>query len=388
MKNKLLMILVVCIVFLPITSCSEIVELDDLAIFSGVAFDKGTEKKYDATIQVILHRQLKVQSQGGSGNVTTNVLVSGDSIIDVSRNFTLIAGRKGFWSHAQVFIIGEELAKSGISDLIDIFERDHEIRKRTYLLVAKGNASDILSAQTAQLETIQAFNISDMIEKYTRNGKVIPVNVNRYGITTSPNNDSAFITGIRVMPEDKESSNNSNRIQLDGTAILKKDQLVGWFDDIETRGLLWILGELKRCIIGIKYPSKDDSVAIEISNSNSKIIPVIQNETVRKIIIEVKCTGNIAQSNSNVKLMEEGTFEEIGEKVKAQIEKEMMQSIKKAQEFNTDVFGFNEIVNNEYPKVFKELKEHWDEVFSALEVELIIEVNISGTGLFIESVED
>jgi spore germination protein KC len=374
---------------LLLSSCTDVVELDHLAIFSGVGFDQGTDMKLVATVQLILHRQLKVQSQGGnSGYVTTNVIVNGENLLDISRNFSLQSGRKSVWSHAKVFIIGEELAKSGIGEIIDILERDNDIRRKTYLCIAKGNAGEVLSAETTRLETIQAYNISDMIELYTRHGKAVLVDINRYAITTSPNNDNAFITGISLIPKTAITPNATNELQLEGTAILKKDQLVGWFDETETKGLLWILGETKSCIENIEYPKKGAPISIEILSAGSKIIPIFEHQTIKKIKVEVKCTGRIAQANPNVQLMKIGELDKIVEKVEEQIEKEITLSIEKGQEYHADIFGFNEVVNNKDPKLFKSLKNNWDEIFAALEVEVDIDLTLRSAGLLIDREEE
>lgn len=385
MKCKFLFLFIVCSVIMILSSCSHTIQLDDLAIFSGVAFDKGTDKKFAGTIQFILHRQLKVQSQGSSEAVTSNVLVDGDNLMDISSDFTLQSGREGVWSHAKVIIISEELARSGIAEIISILEKDHEVRGRTYLCISKGKAGDILSVESTKLELIQAYNISDMIELNIRNGKVIPVDILRYGVTTSSNNDNAFITGISLIPEEKTTSKAKSRLQLDGTAILKKDYLVGWFDETETRGLLWTLGEIKSCIEDVEYPQKGDPMAIEINSESTKIIPVFENQTIKKIKIQVECTGSIGQSNPNVQIMDLGEFEKIEEIVEEQIEMEILQSIKKAKEYQTDVFGFNEAVNNKEPEIYKSLKENWDEVFSSLKVEIDINLTLRTTGLTKES---
>lgn len=380
-KCKPLLLFMIFSVMLILSSCTHIVELDELAIFSGIGLDKGSDKKLSSTIQFILHRELKVQNQGGSEDSTSNVIVDGDSLIDISRNFTLLSGRRGVWSHAKVIIISEELAKSGIGEIIGILEKDQEIRKRLYLCISKGKAGDILSAESTTLELIQAFNISDMIELNIRNGKVIPVDVLRYGVTTSPNNENAFITGISLIPEEKTTSKAKTRLQLDGTAILKKDHLVGWFDETETRGLLWVLDEIKSCIENIEYPEKGDTVVIEINGSSTKVIPVFENQTIKNMKIQIECTGNIAQSNAKVQINELTEFNKIEEKVEEKIEMVIRQSIEKAKEYNTDVFGFNEAVNNKEPEIFKSLKEDWDEVFSSLNVEIDINLTLRATGL-------
>ncbi|UUZ85859.1 hypothetical protein LJK88_21800 [Paenibacillus sp. P26] len=52
-----------------------------------------------------------------------------------------------FFSHRSIILIGESLARRGINDVLDAFSRNPRNRLKTYILVVKGNAGDILQVR-------------------------------------------------------------------------------------------------------------------------------------------------------------------------------------------------------------------------------------------------
>jgi spore germination protein KC len=390
MKNKAILLISIISIMFIITSCWDQVELDDLSILSGVGIDEGTEDKYAVTMQVILHRELKIQSQTGKRGEqkpTQNILVEGDSLIEVNRNLTLQSGRVGYWSHVKVIVIGEALAEAGIENIIDIIERDPEIRQQTYLLVAKGTASEILAAESIDLEIVQAYNISDMVEKTTNNANVVAVDIHDYLLQTSTEVSAGYMTGIEKISETTDA--NANNIQLTDTGIFKENKLIGWFNEDETRGLLWTLGEVNEAIEKINYPTSDDTVFFKILDSNSSIEVAFteDNSEIEKIVVSVEVEANIAESNKKVDLTKAEEFTQLETKASESIAEKIRQSIDKGQDLNADVFGFSNAINRSNPSIYKEIVPYYDAIFPAIPIEINVEVAIERTGL-ISNAED
>jgi len=64
-----------------------------------------------------------------------------------------------------------------------------------------------------------------------------------------------------------------------------------------------------------------------------------------------------------------------------------MASIRKAQELQADVFGFGREVYRTNPRVWKQVKDQWYEIFAGLEPEIEVSVNIVRSGLKVRSVK-
>lgn len=386
MKNKLILILLIIIQMMLLSGCWSKKELDEISILSGIGIDKIEEDKLLLTMQVILHREMKIESQSGKRGAerpTQNVEVTGDSLIEANRNFILQTGRKGYWSHVSVIVIGEELARKGISDILDVLERDHEIRQRTLILVAKGKAKDILMGETIDLEVVQAYNIKDMIKIAHHDGKSVKVDLRNYFLMSGKDSYSSFIPGIDTIKKNGEIKRN---IELKDTGIFKENKLVGWFDDTETRGLLWILNEISNCVTEVKYPKeKNDFVFIEMLRSNRRIEPIIKENNLEKIILNVSASGKIAQSNEHVDITKTKIISDIEKATEEVITEKMMSAIKKGKELNVDIFGFGEAIYKKNPKLWKQMEDYWEDIFLSIPVEVNVNMEIKRTGLISKS---
>lgn len=388
MKNKACIVVFICIILT--TGCIRKTELDELAFFSGVGIDQLEDGTTQLILQVILHRELKVQAS--SGNLpSNNVVAEGTCVSDADSNFSLQSGRRGLWSHTRAIVIGETLATSGIEDLLDFIARDYEIQGRTYLLVAKGKARTILDAETTNLETIQSFNISDMLEQYKSNGKTFPIDINEYLLRASEDVGTNFLPGIKQLVGDKKteiSGKSTNALELDETAIFKDNKLIGWFDETETTGLLFIHGKLVSTNIKFEYPEKKHLVYITLQKSKSNVTPIYEKNELKKIMINVKAKGTIVQSNPLVDASKPSTLDELGKEAATAIEDTIRKSIEKGQKLRTDVFDFASVVHRSNPKLYEGIKSSWDEIFSALEVEIKVDVTVERSGLVTKSLKE
>ncbi|WP_273323174.1 Ger(x)C family spore germination protein [Vallitalea guaymasensis] len=389
MRNKVILSLCIILQISLLCGCWSKKELDEISILSGIGIDNTDDDKLLLTMQVILHREMKIESQSGKRGEerpTQNVEVIGDSLIDANRNFILQTGRRGYWSHVSVIVIGEELAKKGISPILDVLERDNEIRQRTLVLVAKGEAKEILMGETIDLEVIQAYNIKDMIRIAHNDGKSVKVDLRNYFLMSSKESYSSFIPGINIIQTN--GSRNGN-IELKDTGIFKENKLVGWFNETETRGLLWILDDIQSCITEVNYPKeKCNSVFIEVLRSRTKVEPVIKNNTLEKIVLNVSASGKIAQSNEYVDITKTKVISEIGKATEEVITKKMIGTIKKGKSLNVDIFGFGEAIYKKNPKLWKEMEEYWEDIFLSIPVEVNVNMEIKRTGLISKSKKD
>ncbi|GKX31053.1 germination protein [Vallitalea longa] len=391
MKVKVPLIIMIIVQMLLLTSCWSKKELDEISILSGVGIDSYDEENLLLTMQVILHREMKIESQTGKRgeeSPTQNIEAIGGSLIDANRNFVLQTGRHGYWPHIAVIVIGEEQARKGISPILDILERDHEIRQRTYLLVTKDKAKDILMAETVDLEVIQAYNIKDMIENSYEHGESAKVDLHKYYLMSSEKNNSCYVTGINTIKDDNTEKVTSN-LELKDTGIFKENKLIGWFDSEQTRGLLWIIDELNSCVSRINYPKdKKDFVFIETLRSKTKVKPVVKNDNLEKIVIDVSSQNILAQANEHIDLTKVESLDEIEKELEHLVKTQMESSLVKGKELNADVFGFGEIIHKYEPELWKEIKEYWEDIFLTTPIEINVDMNIKRTGLISKSKKD
>lgn len=383
--NKRTSILIVCLLILLILpGCWNQRELNTLAIVQAVGIDKTKDDEIILTVQILIPSAIKggaASSQGGGGGKGVWTLTTrGETVFDAFRNATLETERKLYMPHNKVIVIGEEAAKSGIGPLIDFLHRDHETRHLVKVFIAHGQAKDILEGEHEQ-EKIPAEAIEGLAEVITASSKIPKRNFFDLVITLDSKTSDPVLPSINITVETK---NNQEKkiVSLAKTAIFKKDNLIGWFNEIETRGLLWILGEVKSGIIVVDSPEDENQkVSLEIINASGKVIPKITEDGDLKVIIEVEEEGNLAEQMSQVELTTPENFKELESRQTTAIEEEIIAAVVKAQAWGVDIFKFGEAFHQNFPDEWPELEENWEKKISEITVDVVIDAKLRRNGI-------
>ncbi|NMA15165.1 MAG: Ger(x)C family spore germination protein [Clostridia bacterium] len=290
MKKKILLLIILIIFAFESSACWDRQELDSLAIVFGLGIDKAASpEEIKMTAQIVKPGEIKGTSEGQSGGRSyINLSTTGDTSFRTIRNFTFQSSRKLFWSHNNVIIFGEDLAKEGLEKYIDFFLRDPEVRRTVWILIAKGPAGTILEADPT-LEKIPASDIGKLIEDRKVTSQVAGVNLHEFASRLFSKTTAPVAPLIDITEENKQKI-----AKIIGTAVFKKGQMVGTLNQSETRGLLWVLDEVGSGIIVVNAPKSGEKVSLEIIRSSTKIIPEIKNGTLH-ITIKIKEEGNLGE---------------------------------------------------------------------------------------------
>lgn len=371
---KRIFLIFIIIISLTSTGCWDRRELDRLAIATCVGIDQGKEpNKVEMTVEIILPQNVKTPGGGGgTGNPSQNLVAQGKTAFDATRNFTLESDKKIYFAHNPVLIFSDEMAKKGVFGAFDFFVRDSEHRRTAWVLVSEGKAQDLINVKTI-LDPITGRYIEKLIEETHPISKIATVNIQNFLEKLMSSTTAPYCSLIKIKGSEKRS------MELLGTAIFKKDKMVGKFDLNESRGLLWVLGEVKSGIITIIH--ENSQIALEITRAGGKFTPAIVDNTL-KVIIEINEEGNIGEQECTVDLTTPEIWSHLEEKQAQAIMQEILAAVKKAQELNTDVFGFGEAFHRKYPTLWREqLEKNWDEFFPDLEVEVLVKAKLRKMGM-------
>jgi len=379
MKKLIALLMILFLLQTMLTGCWNRRELKTLAIVEMLGLDRTEDGQISLTFEILKPAEVKADN-GGGGKGTWTLTSQGETVFDAFRNATLQASRKLFISQNKIIVIGQEAAKAGITPLLDFLSRDHEPRLLTHMFIAKGTAKDTLEVEHGQ-EKILATALENLAKVAAATSKIPRIQTLDVMKDLASKTSDPFIPGIDIF-QNKEGEKVNKTIILSNTAIFKKDKLVGWFDKKETRGLLWILGEVKSGIIVVKSPQEETkNVGIEIIKASSKIKPeMIDGNLV--ITMEIKEDGNLGeQMSEGVDLTKPDAFEELEKRQAAVIQSEINAALTKAQDWDADIFKFGEEVHRKFPGEWPELKENWDREFKNIEVKVEVEAKLRNTGL-------
>lgn len=377
------MFIVIIFTLLPIilTGCWNRKELNTLAIVKCVGIDIMADGQISLAAEIIKPGGIKKDGgKGDGGDRATWVSIStGTTVFDAVRNATFDSPRKLFWAQDKVIIIGEEAAKMGIAPLLDLYDRNHERSRRAKVFIAKGKAQDIIEGKNEQ-EKVLGQAIEELALTSGATSKIAKIDVHDLLKTLASKTSDPFVPGIEIVPKEKEGEG-KNLIRLDGTAIFKKDKLIGWFNDKETRGLLWVLGKVSTGIIVVPSPlTQKGKVSLEIMHASSSIKPeFVDGKLV--IFVEIEEEGNLGEEMSEGDLTKPEVFSQLEKEQEAVIMAEINMALLKGQQWRVDIFKFGDAVHRAFPVEWKELEKNWGEEFPKLDVKVQVKTQLRRFGM-------
>ncbi|ERJ11568.1 Ger(x)C family spore germination protein [Haloplasma contractile] len=387
MMKQLTRILILFVVILFLAGCWGKKELNELAIVAALGIDK-TEAGYEISIQKIIPTEVAGTSKTAKSPVVVYT-AEGESVLKAIRKLTTTMSRKGFFAHMYVLVYGEEMARDGIAETVDLMIRDAEVRGNVQVFVAKDmKAKDILAVLT-HAETIPGSKIEKIaanIEANWASARVVTVFELLNTIVAKGN--SSTVAGVVITGDPKKGAKTENIqttnpdavLELKDVAVFKHDQLIGWLDETHSRGLNHITGDVSSTILS-EMCDEEGTYTIEVSKTSSKMKVKIQS---KKPTITVSHTvkANIGEMGCSLDLSKPKNIDKLEKIFEKKIKNQMTETVQYLQtELKVDVFGFGEAIHRQEPTLWKTLKEDWNNHFTELEVKYDVKVDIERPGV-------
>lgn len=376
-----------------LSGCWSAHELSELAIATGLGIDKS-EDGYRVSVQFV--NPGEIAAQKGSEALPISVhTAKGESILEAIRRLTTTTPRKVYMAHLRVIVFGEELAKEGIRAALDFLSRDHEMRADFVIAVAKGmKAEDIVQVLTP-MEKVSANKIFSSIETSEKNWaptKIVLLNELVESLVSE--GKQPVITGISILggPSEGGSVDNIQKVNTpvkikSGTlGVFKDDKLMGWLDEEESKGFNYITDNISNTV-GYIDCDGGGTLTVETMQSKTKMKGKIENG-IPKISLQLTLESNIGDVECPMDLSKSETISAIEKKFNEKTKEIILNSIDRAKDFGTDIFGFGDAISRAEPKKWEVLKENWDEEFMKTDVEVKVDIKIRRIGTISDSFQE
>ncbi|MBP2631222.1 MAG: germination protein, Ger(x)C family [Firmicutes bacterium] len=378
MKKIIAFCIIPMMMFLSV-GCMSKNEIEDLAIATTFGVDITNDGKYMVSTQ-ILKTSKQSSGEGKGDKQQTDVLVltsTGNTVPDALEHLSKQLGKKLILAHVKFIIIGEDMAKAGVAELIDFVARSYEVHSNIAILVTNGKAAEIIKATTPE-DSVPANAINGILKLQSSFGYV-PVISSLEFFTSLGSETASPMAGVISLHENEELG---KVFKMIGIAVFKKDKFAGYImGEEEIRGVQWIRDKVRTRNIIIPVSNKD-KITIKLVSAHSTVKPIMKDNK-PLIQITIHNTGNILDMTGefdpmkNPEILTE--FEQMeNEIIKNEIEKALYAA---QSTFNTDIFDFGETIHSDYPKEWKSLEENWSEAFPELEVEIEVHSSIKRIGV-------
>lgn len=393
MVRRIVHLIGIIFISLLLSGCWDKREINDLAIATAISIDKKDDE-YHVSAQVVLPTELSMKGGMGSSPVTLYE-ASGKSVNEAIRKLTQVSPRIIYLGHLRVVVISEELAKEGIATTVDFLSRGWELRSDFYMIVSKGrDAKEILNVQTS-LEQIPSNELYNILHTSEANYSST-VAVNFFELKTNLERDGkeGVLTGVEILGDPKKGSSKQNvemiipdaKIKFKELAVFKKDKLVGWLDEQESRGFNEATNQVKSTIGLVSCPDGGE-VSIHTKKYNSKIKSKTTSNN-PEIEIKVNIVANLGEVSCDIDLTKEKTIEMLQKEYEKVVKNDIQETIKVVQQkYQSDIFGFGAAIYKSNPQQWKKVKDNWDEIFAELPVSVEVKVQISHFGSVLNPID-
>ncbi|WP_339799765.1 Ger(x)C family spore germination protein [Paenibacillus sp. FSL R5-0744] len=388
MKRRALLLCVVILIQLFVTGCWSRRELNDLAIAVGIGIDKIGDQ-YQVSAQVVLPSQI-AGSKGGSPQSPVNLYkATGNTVYEALRKITTLSPRKIYISHLRILVLGEDLAKEGISSVLDFMSRDTDTRNDYFIVVAKDTkAEDTLKILTS-LEKIPAVRLFSSLE--TSEKQWAPTSTVTLGTLITElvsKGKNPVLTGVVIngnvdvgqTQKNVETVDSPTELKYSGLAVFKEDKLIGWLNPEESKVYNYLTNKVKSTVFYIQCP-EGKKVSLDVFEAHSKIKGSMHNDN-PEISIEQHIESDIGEVQCrNLDLTNPKTITELEQIANQKVVHLFETTIKKVQqEFKSDILGFGEVIHRSNPQAWKKLKDNWDQTFVNLPVSVKTDIKIRQLG--------
>ncbi len=363
MVKRLLIGLLDLLLVLCLCGCWSYRSLDQMNIVVGIAidYDKNTDN-FD-----ISYETANLTASGKMGAVKGKLIhSSGKNLFSAARNAKRKEADKLFFGDSQVMIISQELARNqGILSILDWALRDSECRETWSVVISQEDTAACILEVQEDMSSIISTTLHDII-KEDKNITGTSMDTQLYRIYNGLYSvrKSALLPAVHKVQSGVQES-----LEVNGLAIIKEDWLAGFLSPEQSRYALMIENQLGGGIITLSMREMPgDDVSLEIlKNNTNKSFTYEQG----KVTVYIKTKTNVAigENRSALDLTDKQVVEQIETSAAQMIQDNIKSVVTLLQrQFQTDAFGFGEMIYKQDLKLWRRLSPEWNAVYPTVEV--------------------
>ncbi|CAI6087685.1 Ger(x)C family spore germination protein [Cohnella sp. JJ-181] len=359
--------LVVVLIVSMLSGCTDQREINDVALVLATGIDK-TNHEFNVTLQIPISKSAGTEE--GSKEVFYLENNSGRSVQEALGNIQKQMPRILRFSHQQVIVINEEIARNNISEILDFFNRNRESRLTSYIYISEKETFNVLNTHP-KLSGISAQDITGI-------GRLMGS-----GTTTRE-----FLSALYREGSDPVASvvnNDNGKLTFNKMAVFKNRKMKFITNESQTLGLLW----MKRSAMkgkSITFVSKHKQIiTVNVSNHKFKMKATVM-DGIPECHIRIAGKGYISESEESLDLSNKKAIHEIEESLELDIKRKIMDILELTLRSGIDILGIgNYLYVHKNLQWEKKWKDQWDTMLAKTKIDIDVNFRIENTGLNINT---
>lgn len=276
----------------------------------------------------------------------------------------------------QQVLISDSLAKKGIHDLLEVFQRDPITPAVAFVVIVEGSPQELLKkASEFKTKPRVSFYMYQLLENNVRlsnipNTKVFDFDINFFAPGLDP-----IVPLVKI---------ENDLIKITGCALFQGDKMTGKLEGQDSNLLLGMMDQLKFTdfiFVGPEFTDNDGDkhgVAVTMFKSKRKINIDFDEEGTPVITIDMKYRCNLDEFEWDDTMdpsVQKDLEKNFGEYLTVMSNKVM----KKLQEANCDPIGLGDMIRSKYYEYWKSIE--WTEVYKEADIKVNVEIEIGNVGI-------
>ncbi len=426
---RMIALTLISVLLLNCAGCWDRREIDKLNVVMMLGVDRVVRDGKTRVLLSVLSLKLNsvVGSSGlgqGAGLVPSMGFVDtaeGETIDDACRNIALRSPRSLYLGHVQAIVIGEEMARDGIQQVIDFGDRSKDIRYRTEVVTCQGSALEALEAQP-EFEMLSSTELVELIKQDPAHiSKTVPADLLHVvsGLMT-PGREVAMPRLHLFSPPERGSSvrkgppsssitldqqgqqgqpgargQNFNQtlgvsesehperkvFSVDGTAVFLGDRLVGWLNGEESEGAMFITRQARGGEVPFAFRSSQKNASYAFQRVSAGVKPVITRDGIT-LEVNIRGSGGLSENrDAAIDTMKASDIKAAEQYIDAEAEHYCQEAVARCQSLQSDIFGFGDLIHKSNPAYWKQIKDQWRDRFPTVKVRVTARFTIEQTGV-------
>ena len=353
--KKFVLIVITLFILLISSGCYNYKEINDMAIVSSIGIDKDNKNdKYIVSAQIMNSKE----SEDSEDSQITVYTKEGDTVHEALRNITLKSPRKLYGNHLSKIVLSEEVAKEGIDNILDIFNRITEVRNEFIITIVKEDkASDVLKVLTTT-ESIPAeyVKLSLKIADKT-SGLTYATKLDEFISLYLKKGIDPVVPVLKIDKKEKKGTTINNitttnpisKIVIEDLAVTNKGKLETYLKNEEIIGYNFLRNQIQKMIIPVKCDDENNYASILILKNKTKS-NAAKKDNKYIINFNINSEAIITEYNCRKDLTDEKIIKELEKDTEKKIKRYIKKSLNKQKETKGKFLGLERIIYLDYPK--------------------------------------
>ena len=363
------------LIFLLFLNACSSYPIEDLGMVYALGIDDGEQSHHHVSVRIPVfdpEAEAKSLFLEGEGVSIRNALKS----INEQTERHLVLGQT--WA----VVVGEQLAKEGIHQHLDILTRDPQFPLNAGLFICHSKAWDFIREPVSSSPRFGDY-LKDALKTAEKDGFVLGTNLNYFYIRRLAEGWDPCLPFV---------TRNKSGIRQLGIALFKDDKMVGDLGMVESQFLVVLDGRVSDTPLGFDDPAEPDTgiadrkyVSVEVVKAKPKVRMSLENGTVQ-INIRIKLDVDIVDKESLLELVCADTLKKYEESFAQEFSSRAERLIEKLQALQTDPLGLGAYLRMQHYETWKQMggEKTWREFWQGANVTVKTNLKIRRFGVVVK----